>query len=109
MAAKKKIISEMNYKYRYDLELNIPLIRIHAFHINLPESLLEDSSEEEEFIIDSNSNIVEELLHVLGLGGGLGVAGIVALVRILPPFDIVVGRIPLVPFLTHLNIPPMSI
>ena len=52
----------MNYKYRYDLELTIPLIRIHAFHINLPESLLEDSSEEEEFIIDSNSNIVEELL-----------------------------------------------
>ena len=62
MAAKKKIISEMNYKYRHDLELNIPQIRIHAFHINLPESLLEDSSEEEEFIIDSNSNIVEELL-----------------------------------------------
>ena len=53
----------MNYKYKYDVELNIPLIRIKGFHVNLPSTLLEESSsDDQEFIIDSSSNIVEELL-----------------------------------------------
>jgi len=47
MEYKKRIISEMNYKYKYDVELNIPLIRIKGFHVNLPSTLLEESSSDD--------------------------------------------------------------
>lgn len=50
----------MNYKYKYGDMSEIPFMRILDFSIKLPQQL--EESEDEEFIIENNSTIVEELL-----------------------------------------------
>ena len=49
----------MNYKYKYDAE-DMAMVRIYGFKVKLPE---EFDSEEEEYIVGSSTNIVEELLN----------------------------------------------
>lgn len=61
MEEKQKLIESMNYKYKYPLDLPIPLLRIHQFKIDLPEEF--EESDEEEYFIASKSTIVEELLN----------------------------------------------
>ncbi len=50
----------MNYKYKFNLSQEIPLLRIYSFTVKLPEEF--EESEEEEYIVGTNSTIVEELL-----------------------------------------------
>lgn len=37
MEEKKRLVDKMNYKYRYPLDLAMPVLRILRFKINLPE------------------------------------------------------------------------
>lgn len=57
---KQRLVDEMNYKYRYPLDLPLPLLRIMGFTLNLPEEFTEES---EEFIMDGSSAILEDLLN----------------------------------------------
>ena len=48
----------MNYKYKYGGE-GVEMMRVYGVRVRLPEDF---DSEEEEFIVGSSTNIVEELL-----------------------------------------------
>lgn len=56
-----KLIEQMNYNYKYTANLNLSIVRIKHFMINLPEEF--EESEEDEFIVESSSTIVEDLLN----------------------------------------------
>lgn len=51
----------MNYKYRFGSK-EIPMLRISTISVKLPQEF-EEESEEEDFIVGSSSNIVEDLLN----------------------------------------------
>lgn len=45
----------MNYKYRYPLDC-LPMVRLYGFKISIPQEFEES---DDEFIVESSSNIVE--------------------------------------------------